>query len=79
MRDLRAAKIFSHRRNIERCSQLLATVISERDREYLHKRIAEERAELGRWIMQAGQGQSEGAPALVVVAAPNNQDGDSHV
>ena len=53
MRDLRAAKILSHRRNIQRYSQLLPTDLTEPEREYLHKRIAEEQAELERWAMQS--------------------------
>ena len=47
MRDLRAAKILGHERNIQRHCRLLATEITELERQYLHKQIAEERAELG--------------------------------
>jgi hypothetical protein len=82
VRDLRAAKIYCHRRNIERYSRLLATDITELEREYLHKRIAEERTELERWNMQPVkpvQHQSEDAPAVVVARpAPNIRDGESH-
>ena len=53
MRDLRAAKILSHRRNIQRYSRLLTTDITELEREYLDKIIAEEQAELERWIRQS--------------------------
>ena len=49
MRDLRAAKILSYERNIQRYCRLLATELTELERQYLHKRIAEERAELERW------------------------------
>jgi hypothetical protein len=49
MRDLRTAKILSHERNIQRYSRLLATELTELERQYLHKRIAEEHAELERW------------------------------
>jgi hypothetical protein len=51
MRDLRAAKILSHRRNIQRYSGLLAADITKSEREYLHKQIAQEQAELERWLM----------------------------
>ena len=79
MHDLRAAKISSHRRNIQRYSRLLATDITELEREYLHKRIAEERAELARWEMQPVQDESEDAPAVVVAQpATNIRDGESH-
>ena len=49
MRDLRTAKILSRERNIQRYSRLLATELTELERQYLHKRIAEEHAELERW------------------------------
>jgi cobalamin-dependent methionine synthase I len=48
MIDFGTAKILSHRRNIQRCVTLLATELTELERQYLHKRIAEERAELER-------------------------------
>jgi hypothetical protein len=48
MIDFGTAKILSHRRNIQRCVMLLATELTELERQYLHKRIAEERAELER-------------------------------
>src|SRR6516164_7050549 len=48
MIDFGTAKILSHWRNIQRCVTLLATELSELERQYLHKRIAEERAELER-------------------------------
>ena len=48
MIDFGTAKILSHLRNIQRCVTLLATELTELERQYLHKRIAEERAELER-------------------------------
>jgi hypothetical protein len=48
MIDFGTAKILSHRRNIQRCVTLLATELTELERQYLHKQIAEERAELKR-------------------------------
>jgi len=47
MIDFGTAKILSHRRNIQRCVMLLATELTELERQYLHERIAEERAESG--------------------------------
>jgi hypothetical protein len=46
MTDFRTAKILSHQRNIKRYARLLATALTELERQYLHKRIAEEQAEL---------------------------------
>ena len=49
MRDLHTAMIISHQNNIRRYGRLLATNLTQLEREYLHKRIAEEQAELERW------------------------------
>jgi hypothetical protein len=48
MTDFRSAKILRHRRNIQRYARLLATALTELKRQYLHKRIAQEQAELER-------------------------------
>jgi hypothetical protein len=48
MTDFRTAKILGHRRNIQRYARLLATELTELERQYLHKRIAEEQAALER-------------------------------
>jgi len=61
MTDLRTAKILSHRRNIQRYGRLLATELTEIERQYLHRRIAEEQAELERL-------QSEPQPVELVIA-----------
>ena len=38
----------THRRNIRRYSRLLSTPLTDLERQYLHRRIAEEQAELER-------------------------------
>jgi hypothetical protein len=48
MIDFHAAHVRGHRRNIERYCRLLATDLTELERQYLHKRIAEEYAQLER-------------------------------
>jgi hypothetical protein len=53
MNDLLAVKIRTHRRNIQRYSRLLATSLSDLERQYLHKRIADEQAELERCELQS--------------------------
>lgn len=58
MTDFRTAKILSHRRNIQRYARLLATELTELERQYLHKRIAEEQAELER-LQASRQEQTE--------------------
>ena len=68
MIDFGTAKILSHRQNIQHCVTLLATELTELERQYLHKRIAEERAELER--LQGTQRDLAGA----VVAAESRQN-----
>ena len=48
MIDFHRAKMRGHRRNIERYCRLLATELTDLERQYLHKRIAEEHAQLER-------------------------------
>ena len=46
--DYRTARMQTHRRNIQRYGRLLATELTDLERKYLHRRIAEEQAELER-------------------------------
>jgi cell division protein FtsB len=46
MIDFKAAQVRRHRQNIERYCRLLATELTGLERQYLHKRIAEEHAQL---------------------------------
>jgi len=48
MTDMHAAQVRRHRRNIERYCRLLATELTDLERQYLHKRIAEEYGQLQR-------------------------------
>jgi len=48
MIDFKTAQVRRHRQNIERYSRLLATELTDLQRQYLHKRIAEEYAQLKR-------------------------------
>jgi hypothetical protein len=48
MVDLRTAKMQGHWQNIERYCRLLATELTALERQYLHKRIAEEHVQLER-------------------------------
>ncbi len=69
MTDLRSAKILTHQRNIQRYARLLATELTDLERQYLHKRIAEEQAELERWAFQSPEFHREGPDPTGVVAA----------
>ena len=46
MIDFKTAQLRRHRQNIERYCRMLATELTEMERQYLHKRIAEEYAQL---------------------------------
>ena len=48
MIDFKAARLQRHRQNIQRYCRLLATELTELERQYLHKRIAEEYGQLKR-------------------------------
>jgi hypothetical protein len=70
MIDFGTAKILSHRRNIQRCVRLLATEPTEVERQYLQKRIAEERAELERLEGTQRDGQFDYARQQVSTSHP---------
>ena len=59
MVDFRTAKILGHRRNIERYCSLLATELTDLERQYLHKRIAEEHVQLERLEKSQPEQQAE--------------------
>jgi hypothetical protein len=46
MIDFNTARVRRHRQNIERYCRLLATELTDLERQYLHKRIAEEYVQL---------------------------------
>jgi hypothetical protein len=48
MIDHKTTQVRRHRQNIERYGRLLATELTDLERQYLHKRIAEEYAQLER-------------------------------
>jgi hypothetical protein len=51
-----------HRRNIERYCRLLATELTDLERQYLHKRIAEEHAQLERLKTSEEEQHAEAPP-----------------
>jgi len=71
MRDLLTAKMRTHRRNIQRYSRLLATNLSDLERQYLHKRIVDEHSELERL-------EREPAEVIAARAPAQSQGGQSH-
>ena len=59
MTNLARTKAQAHRVNIARYCRMLATPLPESERAFVHKRIAEERAELER--LEAQNSESEGS------------------
>jgi hypothetical protein len=51
--DLIAERIRAHRGNIHRYRRVLATPLTETERQYIHRRIGEERSELERLVAHA--------------------------
>jgi hypothetical protein len=76
MIDYRAAKMLGHRRNIERYCRLLATELTDLERQY-HKRIAEEHAQLERLEKSQPEPQTELIAAADVLG--KRTGGQSHV
>jgi hypothetical protein len=68
--DYLDAKIQSHRANLQRYARLLATPLTELEREYLRKRIAEERAEVANLeLLREGKSVKSNSEAATI--APN--------
>lgn len=57
MTDFRTAKILGHQRNIKRYARLLATELTELERQYLHKRIAEQVQKYEKGMNRIGAGR----------------------
>jgi hypothetical protein len=69
MIDLKAANMNHHRSNIRRYCRLLATQLTDLERQYLHRRIAEEQAELDRLERQCSRASQNAQTAGA--GAPN--------
>jgi hypothetical protein len=77
MTDFRRAKMLSHRQNIERYCRLLATELTDLERQYLHKRIAEEQAHLER--LEKSQQEQQAEVIVAAEAQGKRTGGQSHV
>jgi hypothetical protein len=58
MIDFYTAQVRRHRQNVERYCRLLATELTDLERQYLHKRIAEEYAQLRQLEKVASRGNA---------------------
>jgi hypothetical protein len=75
MLDLQSARVETHRKNLDRYSRLLATELTAVEREYIHNRIAEERAELDRLLASQRQLTDE---MVAVDQVPASNGGNAH-
>ena len=74
MTDQRAVRIRAHQMNLNRYCHLLAGRLTDVEREFLHKRIAEERLELERILRESGA-DSNPALAIIVTQAVAKSEG----
>jgi bacterioferritin (cytochrome b1) len=72
MVDFRTAKMLGYRRNIERYCRLLTTELTDLERQYLHKRIAEEYAQLE--LLEKSQAEQQ-ADVVMAAEAPGKRTG----
>jgi len=75
MLDLQSARVETHRKNLDRYSRLLATELTAVEREYIHNRIAEKRAELDRLLASQRQLTDE---MVAVDQVPASNGGNAH-
>jgi hypothetical protein len=68
MIDFKAAQVRRHQQNIERYCRLLATELTDLERQYLHKRIAEEYAQLKHLGKSQARTASRPSPSLLIGA-----------
>ena len=76
MIDFKTAQARRHRQNIERYCRLLATELTDLERQYLHKRIAEEYAQLK--SLEKSRAGTESSPSLSTLATEaTDQEADA--
>jgi hypothetical protein len=73
MIDFHAAQVRRHRQNIERYCRLLATELTDLERQYLHRRIAEEHAQLEQLEKAAFRGNASGNTRVEQMASSCGQ------
>jgi hypothetical protein len=61
-RDARNASIRAHQNNIDRYCRILATHLTDQERAYVHRRIAEERLELEQLLKTSEVGMEHDEP-----------------
>jgi hypothetical protein len=74
------ALIRGHRNNLERYHRLLATRLTELERDYIYRRMAEEQAALDRLQAKAiaQRREREASPETVIAAASLARESDAH-
>jgi 5-bromo-4-chloroindolyl phosphate hydrolysis protein len=77
MIDFHTAQVWRHRRNIDRYCRLLATELTDVERQYLHTRITEEHAQLER--LEKSQGEQRTNVVTVAEVLGKSTAGQSHI
>jgi hypothetical protein len=77
MKDLLNARLRCLQNNIDRYCRLLATELTDTERDYIHKRIAKERTDLER-LVQAARSRDTGAPDAFMAARALGKGGRNH-
>lgn len=67
--DAREALISTHRNNINGYCRLLATELTDHERQFIHKRIAEERLELERLVLSTSLGEKSHSQHVLKTSA----------
>jgi predicted DNA-binding helix-hairpin-helix protein len=78
MIDFKTAQVRRHQQNIKRYCRLLATELTDLERQYLHKRIAEEYTQLKRLEeSQAVTTSSSLTPLIIGATEATDQEADA--
>jgi len=77
MIDFHTAQVWRHRRNIDRYCRLLATELTDVERQHLHKRITEEHAQLER--LEKSQAEQQSDVVTVAEVLGKSTAGQSHI
>ncbi len=80
MTKLHAARIKGHKDNLDRYRRLLAAKLTNLERDYIHRRIAEEQAAIDRLLaeMIASRREGEAHPDTIVAAAAMAREAEGH-
>ena len=81
MIDFYVQRITAHKRNLDRYSRLLATQLTETEREYIHRRIVEEQSALMKVEAEhlARSVRATADPGMLIAARAISSKSDPHI